>query len=278
MTDWELTGTLTVPPALSGTLTAPAALAGSLGAPAALTGTLGVRSTLTGALTAPSALTGTLVSPLALEGSLDVPRTLTGTLEGNDMELWLATVELGAERARRDIIRLASWAVSIPIHTSAPTPVELPTGLVLYPTLRDSGFIEIKVSFSHANMSATTVTFDLWVGPVNALAKLLTITSPAFAAGGGNLTGEFLLRVTPRGPSAQSTWASLSWRDGASVNNYIVFPGRLTPFADFGNAANGDNGDVEVHLECSISSNAAGQVFNVVNTVIEQHSPRSGTQ
>ena len=194
------------------------------------------------------------------------------------MQPFLDGLEREAERTRRDLKRLAAYTTTINVPDT--TPVEFPTGLVVYPSMRDTGFVEITLGGAHANMNGATVTIALYMGPFGNLVNVANFTSPAInvSSGVGNFQFEFFLRVKSQGPNSHNYAGQFVWNDPAGVQVSPVI-GRLVTsgaYTGFGDVANGDNGDVEVRVDVSIS--ASGPTFNVRNYLIEQHSPRGLSQ
>lgn len=196
-------------------------------------------------------------------------------LEFPDLEEIIQTFEEFAARPRSVVRKLAANTASIAIHTTAPANVELPTGLVVYPTFRDSGYIELTCGGAHANVGPNTISFYLYGGPYGSTALLATFTTAALAVGVGNFQIEFRMTLKSQGPSSQNYAARIVYNEpGGGAVQTLDFIGRLTSL-DFGNAANGDGGDVELRLESSVSG--VGTTFNVRNMTIMQFAERSGT-
>lgn len=197
---------------------------------------------------------------------------------GGCLDPFIASIERAAERARRDVKKLAAYTTSINIPDASA--VELPTGLIVYPSFRDTGLIEITLGGAHANMNGATLTLALMLGPSGALVNVANFTTPVInpTSGVGNFQLEFSLRLKSQGPTSHNYSGEFRWNDPGGVSTSpiigrIVTSGTYTGFAD---PANGDNGDVEVRIDAYLS--ASGPTFNVRNYLIEQHSPRALSQ
>lgn len=194
------------------------------------------------------------------------------------MSSFLDTLDLRARREQRDIVKLAAYTTATNIPGTSP--VELPTGLVVYPSFRDTGLIEISVGAAHANMNGATLSLALMMGPAGGLVNVANFTTPAInpTSGAGSFQLEFFLRIRSRGPGAHNYAGQFQWNDpGGSQWSPIV--GRIVTsgaYTGFGDPNNGDHGDVEIRLDASLSG--SGPTFNMSGYLIEQHSPRALSQ
>lgn len=254
----------TAPAIVSGVgATAPPIVASARAIASGITGTVGARPAIDASVLARPAIT------------VDVGARPPIVVEvGGCMSSFLDTLELRAARAQRDVVKLAAYTTAI--NVPGVTPVELPTGLVIYPSFRDTGLIEISVGAAHANMNGATLTLALMMGPAGALVNVANFTTPAInpASSAGNFQLEFMLRVRSRGPQALNYGGWFQWNDASGPQQSPIV-GRITT-ANFGNPANGDNGDVEVRLDASLST--SGPTLNLSGYLIEQHSPRALAQ
>lgn len=279
MTDCDIVAELTPVAAIGAALGTPATITAALAVPSAITAGLGTPQAITAALGAPGAISAALAAPGAITASLAEVLGIEASL-GDDMQPYLFGIERAAERARRDVKKLAAYTTSIALHTTAPNPVELPTGLVLYPSFRDTGLLDIRLGGAHANMNGATVTLALYLGPFGNLVNVANFTSPAInpTSAVGNFQLEFQLVIKSQGPTSHNYSGAWIWNDGSGVNTSPII-GRLVTsglYTGFGDPSNGDGGDVEVRLDGSIST--TGPTFNVRNYLIEQHGPRALSQ
>lgn len=194
-------------------------------------------------------------------------------MEVADVDEMLQTMEAFAARSRPVVRKLAVWSASI--NVPGTSNVEMPTGLVVYPLFRDSGFIDFLIGGAHANLNSHTLTFTLLIGPMGSLSTAVTYTTPAINAGGaaGSFQWEARFVVKSQGPSSQNVSGVFTWNDTAGKHSDPII-GRITT-ANFGNPANGDNGDVEVRLEVSMSG--SGPTLNVRNGAYLLNAERSGS-
>lgn len=246
----EIAASVSVPTSVSAALSVPTTIA------AAVT-SAGV---LAAAVTSSGTLSAALSSPAALSASVVVADTITATVvDYRQMELdFITSMALASQPDQRQVRKLAQSVTSTSITE---TPVRLPTALLLFPTCKDCGYIEWTISASHANMSGLTVTFELWAGVYGSEALVKTWTSPAFAAGAGNLNFDMKAQLKFQGPLTQATWAQMSWRDGAGVENIQAFTGRTSPALNTGDYTNGDDGDLHAYIMAYVSG--AGGTMNV---------------
>lgn len=277
MTDCDIVAELTPVAAIGAALGTPATITAALAVPSAITAGLGTPQAITAALGAPGAISAALAAPGAITASLAEVLGIEASL-GDDMQPYLFGIERAAERARRDVKKLAAYTTSV--NVPGTSLVEMPTGLVLYPSFRDTGFLEINLGGAHANMNGETVTIALMLGPAGSLAQVATITSPPInpTSAVGNFQFEFFLRLKSQGPTSHNFSGYFAWND-ASGPQLSPIIGRLVTtgaYTGFGDPGNGDEGDVEVRVDVSLS--ASGPTLNVRNYVIEQHSPRSLSQ
>lgn len=269
----EIVAELTQVAAITAALTQPSAITASAAAPSAITASVGTVAAITASVAAPAAITAAVGSVAAITAGLTAVQALEAELEV-DVQTALDSMQQAA-RQREDVTKLASTSATIAVHTASPAAVELPTGLVLYPSFRDSGFLTFDVAAAHANMSGATVNvalvYSVFGGASNVVANF---TSPVFPAGAGPFTWQFAMKLLAQGPTSEAYIALMTWSDPTGQYQQ-PFSGR-TNSGIFGDPANGDNGDAEVRLEISVSSGAV--TFNVRHVSIEQHCPRSVPQ
>ena len=268
--DVGLPATVTADVLSSTTITA------DIASPSTITADVSIPTTVTADILSATTITADILQSTTIDVAIVQPSTIT--VQVLDMstvsEALLNSIEEGAQREHRDAKKLTAWTTSINIPNA--TPVELPSGLVSYPTFRDSGYIEITCGAAHANMNGGTVSFDLRVGPSGSPLTVATFTSAAFGAGAGNFQFEFLIRIKSQGQTSQNYFARMVYNEPGPLTTTKDFIGRITTL-DFGNVSNGDNGDVEIRLDAYLPG-GAGPTFNVRNMNIMQFAGRSGSQ
>lgn len=265
--------------AIQAEVAAPTSITAAVNSPTVITAAVTLATTIAAAISSGETLSAAISLPTSIEAEVVVPTALTASVvDYRQMEIdFLTSMELRAEADHRQVRKLAQSVTSTSITA---TPTRLPTALLLFPTCKDCGYVEWTISASHANMSGLTVTFELYASPwFNGAAyendKLIkTWTSPAFAAGAGNLNFDIKLQLKFQGPLTQATWAQVSWRDGAGVENIQAFTGRTSPAINTGDVVNGMDGDMEVYLMCYVSG--AGGTFNIRTQNCLQYGIRSG--
>lgn len=255
---------------------APTLVANARARPAQITANARARAALTASARSIAPLGGTVRAKAPLVAAAHSIPTIVASL-GGDLMGYLETLALRAERAQRDLITLAAYSTAI--NVPGTSPVELPTGLVVYPSFRDKGMIEITCSVAHANMNGASLTFALMMGPAGGLANVANWTTPAInvAAGGGNFQIDFSVRIKSQGPGSHGIGGWFSWNDSSGTAPLSPIIGRLTSpngaYTGFADPTNGDHGDVEIRLDAYLS--ASGPTLNVRNYLIEQHSPHT---
>lgn len=206
----------------------------------------------------------------AVDVSSSALQTITIDL-GADVDPWAASLELGSRRGIRDARKLASSAAAFAVGNTPGTYLELPTGLIVYPSFADSGEIELKISGGFTS-NGQTCTVDIKVGSAGALATVASFVSPVFTASGTpNCRWDFYCRLAPLGPNQLNIIAKMTWSHGATMldNQYIS----LASGVNFQNPSV-DQGDVEIRAECKTTG--AG-IFTIRQYLIMQYGERSGS-
>jgi len=258
---------------LAAAVSSPTSIAASVVSPTSLSAAASSVGTISAAVSSSGTISAAISSPTVLSAAVVVSDTITATVvDYRQMELdFVTSMALASQPDQRQVRKLAQSSTSTSITE---TPTRLPTALLLFPTCKDCGYIEWTISASHANMNGLTVTFELWAGVYGSETLIKTWTSPAFAAGAGNLNFDMKAQLKFQGPLTQATWAQMSWRDGASVENIQAFTGRTSPTIDTGNYSNGDDGDLHAYIMAYVSG--PGGTFNVRTFQALQYAIRSG--
>lgn len=229
---------------------------------------------LSSSLTTVPALSGAVGSVPALSKSLSAVLSMTAEIGGSETDLWLAGIETGAGVERDDSIKLAAYNGAIGLGSSAPNFVELPTGLIAYPSFVDSGYLEFTLGAAFTP-NGQFVEVVVKLGPANALVTIGTFTSPTFPVNAFASQWEFTIRIKNHGPTQGNYAARMLWTDGASATT--TNPGKI----DYVNRTFGfnfqdpatDQGDVEIRAEARVSGSGA---FTIRNYAINQFCVRSG--
>jgi len=273
LTDCTIDAVLETPTTVAASVSVPTSVSAAVNSPTVIDAAVGVAGTIDVEIDSSVTISASITSPTTISAAIVEPDTITAAVvDYRQMEIdFLTSMALAADRDRNQIRRLAQSTTSTSI---ADTAVRLPTALLLFPNCKDCGYIEWTISASHANMSGLTMTFELWAGPYGSEVLVKTWTSPAFAAGAGNLNFDMKAQLKFQGPLTQATWAQMSWRDGAGVENIQAFTGRTSPALNTGDVANGDGGDLHAYINAYASG--TGGTFNVRTFTCLHYVTRSG--
>lgn len=245
----------------------------TLGATVSAVPTLGANvqavPTLNKSVAAVASLVAAVTAVPPITAGLSAVPKLTANLEG-PMDLWANAVAQGA-RLNRDFKKLAASTDFIDVGGVAPATVELPTGLITYPSFTNSGYIEMTMGAAHVPNSET-VTVVVKVGPGGGTFTTVgTFACSAFPANAIVSQWEFFLRLKNHGPSQANYTARMVWNEGTGITKTLDFSNRAFGF-NFQNPAT-DNGDMEIRAEISCNGGAS---FAVRNYFIGQFGGRSG--